>query len=187
MSRALLAVLLAITVAGCSPSVPGAATTSSTPTSSGTSSIPTNSGGRAHITFDPCKDVPAGVIAQLQLDDGTPRPDTQTDGEIENVFCKYHSRGSYYLTIAASNYTLDMLKNAGNLWGFQELQIGGRPALFGYRTPEPNKESCSLNIAASTGVYGVLVGTGRDSFSPFPDCLTAARTNAETLVAYFPQ
>lgn len=187
MLRAVLLALLAITTMSCSHPVPGAATTSSIPTSNGTSPIPKNGGGRTHITFDPCKDIPASVISQLQLDDGAPRPDTQTDGEIENVFCKYHSRGSYYLTIAASNYTLDMLKKAGNLWGFQDLQIGGRPALFGYRTPEPNTESCSLNIAASTGVYGVLVGTGRDSFAPFPDCLTAARTNAETLVAYFPQ
>nr|WP_134085624.1 DUF3558 domain-containing protein [Mycobacteroides salmoniphilum] len=186
MSRIAVVALLALVLAGCSSTISGSET-ASTSGSATTSQPPTGAAGHAPVKFDPCKDIPANVIAQLQLDDGTPRPDSQNGGEIKNVFCMYHSRGDYYLTIAASNYTLDMLKNAGNYWGFQDLEIGGRPALFGYRMPEPSVDSCALNIAASTGVYGVMVGTARHSFAPYPDCLAVARTNAEALVPYFPQ
>ncbi|MUM22503.1 DUF3558 domain-containing protein [Mycobacterium sp. CBMA271] len=179
---------VALAVAGCATPISGSPASapagslavSSTPTTTTPTGLP-------HVTFDPCKDVPASVIAQLQLDERPPRLDTQTDGQIENVFCKLHSRGDYYLTIAASNYTLDNLRKADNYWGYQELVIGGRRALFGYGKPEPNADSCALNIAASTGVYGVLVGTGDDSFAPYSDCLTAARTNAEALAPYFPR
>lgn len=186
MLRMAVGAVLTLLLAGCSSTISGSGTTS-TSNSVAPSQPPTSTAGHTSVKFDPCKDIPANVITQLQLDDGSPRPDSQDAGEIKNVFCMYHSRGDYYLTIAASNYTLDMLKKAGNYWGFQDLEIGGRRALFGYRTPEPSVDSCALNIAASTGVYGVMVGTARHSFAPYPDCLTAARTNAEALVPYFPQ
>ncbi|MGV0901537.1 DUF3558 domain-containing protein [Mycobacteroides chelonae] len=186
MSRLAAVSVLALVLAGCSSTISGSGI-ASTPGSASTSQPSTSTAGHSPVKFDPCKDIPANIITQLQLDDGAPRADSQNGGEIKNVFCMYHSRGDYYLTIAASNYTLDMLKKAGNYWGFQDLEIGGRPALFGYRMPEPSVDSCALNIAASTGVYGVMVGTARHSFAPYPDCLTAARTNAEVLAPYFPQ
>lgn len=88
------------------------------------------------------------------------------------MFCMYDSSGEYFLTIAASNYTLDKLRNANNHWGYRDLEIGGRQALFGYGKPEPDTESCALNIAASTGVYGVLIGTAHHSFAPTRTALT---------------
>lgn len=186
MLRVAIGTVLTLLLAGCSSTTSGSGITSA-PDSDAPSQPPTSTAAQASVKFDPCKDIPTNVITQLQLDNGAPRPDSQNGSEIKNVFCMYHSRGDYYLTVAASNYTLDMLKKADNYWGFQDLEIGGRRALFGYRTPEPNVDSCALNIAASTGVYGVMVGTARHSFAPYPDCLTAARTNAEALVPYFPQ
>ncbi|CPR80782.1 Protein of uncharacterised function (DUF3558) [Mycobacteroides abscessus subsp. abscessus] len=185
MLRMAIGAVLTMLLTGCSSTISGSGTTSIS--DSDAPSQPTSTTEHTSAKFDPCTDIPANVIAQLQLDNGTPRPDSQNGGEIKNVFCMYHSRGDYYLTVAASNYTLDMLRKADNYWGFQDLEIGGRPALFGYRTPEPSVDSCALNIAASSGVYGVMVGTARHSFAPYPDCLTAARTNAEALVSYFPQ
>lgn len=178
MIRAVAAAALAILAAGCSDPVAGTAVTSS-PT--------TNKSGLAHVTFDPCKDIPASVITELQLDRKPPRSDTQTDGDIENVFCKYYPRGEYLLTIAASNYTLDMLKQAGNQFGYQELVMGGRKMLFAYRTRPPDTSSCTLNVAATTGLYGVLIDSSPNEFAPYPDCMTAARKNMEGLLPYFPQ
>lgn len=184
MSRMLVGVIFALVLTSCSTQVPGAPVTSSKPTT--TSQLPTNANGRVHITFDPCKDIPAAAIQQLQLDAKPPRSDTQSDGDIENVFCKYYPRGEYLLTLAASNYTLEMLRQSNNEWGYQDLEIGGRKALFGYRSVQPKTDSCALNISASTGVYGVLISSSPGEFAPYPDCLTAARKNAEGLVPYLP-
>ncbi|WP_164910440.1 DUF3558 family protein [Mycobacteroides franklinii] len=184
MSRIAVWVTFILVLTGCSPSVPGAPVPSSGPPA--TSQLPTNAKGRVHITFDPCKDIPSSVVQQLQLDAKPPRSDTQSDGDTENVFCKYYPRGEYLLTLAASNYSLDMLRQANNEWGYQELEIGGRKALFGYRSKQPETDSCALNISATTGVYGVLISSSPGEFAPYPDCLTAARKNAEGLVPYLP-
>ncbi|GKT34225.1 PPE domain-containing protein, partial [Aduncisulcus paluster] len=47
---------------------------------------------------------------------------------------------------------------------------------WGYRDFEIN------DVAASTGVYGVLVSDGLNGFAPFPDCLSAAQANIEALM-----
>lgn len=185
MLRTAIALIFAITLGGCSGKTSGSATTS---TSDSAATKPTSSTttSRSTTAFDPCKDIPAEVITRLGLV-GPPRPDSQSGGGTENVFCMYDSSGGYFLTIAASNYTLDKLRNANNHWGYRDLEIGGRQALFGYGKPEPDTESCALNIAASTGVYGVLIGTAHHSFAPYTDCLDAARKTAEALVPYFPE
>ncbi|GAB5902278.1 DUF3558 domain-containing protein [Mycobacteroides chelonae] len=186
MLRVTVLASLVVALAGCSGPISG-----SPVTSSGTAVAPqpsTNTAGRVHITFDPCKDIPASVIAELELDAKPPRSDTQTDGEIENVFCKYYPKAPHYLlTVAASNYTLDMLKKSNNEWGYQEFEIDGRKMLFGYRSPQPETNSCALNVSATTGVYGVLAVGVHNDFSPFPDCMTAVRKNMEGLLPYFPQ
>ncbi|WP_255795956.1 DUF3558 domain-containing protein [Mycobacteroides abscessus] len=177
MSRLAFLASLVLVAAACSSPVTGAPTTSQ---------LPTNSKGRVHITFDPCKEIPASVVGQLHLDRKPPRPDTQTDGEIETVFCKYYPQTRYLLTVSASNYTLDMLKKANNHWGYQDLEVGGRRALFAYRGTAPAKDSCIINVEATTGVYGVAVDTSHEDFTPYPDCMTAARTNTDALLSYFP-
>ncbi len=185
MSRIAIVVLLALALAGCSSKVSGSATTSISD-SRATSHVPTSAAAPSATAFDPCKDIPGNVIAQLGLV-GPPRPDNQSGGGTENVFCMYDSSGDYFLTIAASNYTLDKLRKANNHWGYQDLEIGGRRALFGYGKPEPDTESCALNVASSIWVYGVLVGTAHHSFAPYADCLDAARKIADVLVPYFPE
>lgn len=177
MFRTAFLASLVLVVAGCSSPITGTAVTSQ---------LPTNSKGRVDITFDPCKEIPANIIEQLQLDRKPPRPDAQSDGDIETVFCKYYSRTRYLLTVAASNYTLDMLKKANNHWGYEDLEVGGRHALFAYRGTPPEKDSCVINLAATTGVYGVAVSTSHEDFTPYPDCMTAVRKNIDALLPYFP-
>ncbi|WP_234797128.1 DUF3558 family protein [Mycobacteroides chelonae] len=173
---AIFASLLLI-LAGCADPVPGAPVTSP---------VSTNTAGRIHITVDPCTIVPASVIERQQLNKGTPRSDSQTNGDLENVFCKYRSQNEYYLTVSASNYTLEMLKKTANHWDQSEFELNGRRVLSAYTSPQPEKHACSMDVAASTGVYGVVLGTIHDDFSPYPDCLTAARANLEAFLPYFP-
>lgn len=187
MSRIALLALLTLTTAACTSPVVGTPTASPTSTAASSSPIPTNQAGRVHITFEPCKDIPANVIKDLKLDKSPPRPDTQTDGEIENVFCKYRSQGKYYLTIAASNHTLETLKTTNRGWDLQEFVIGGRQAISTFDSPQPSTDDCSINVEATTGVYGVLVGTADHSFDPYPDCMAAARASTEALLPYFPR
>lgn len=180
MSRLAVLASLILTLAGCAGSVPEAPVTSLVSTNT------TNTAGRIHITVDPCTIVPASVIERQQLNKGTPRSDSQTNGDIENVFCKYRSQNEYYLTVAASNYTLEMLKKTTNHWDQREFELNGRHVLSAYTSPQPEKHACSMDVAASTGVYGIVLGTLHDDFSPYPDCLTAARANLEAFLPYFP-
>ncbi|WP_078354275.1 MULTISPECIES: DUF3558 family protein [Mycobacteroides] len=177
MSRFAIFASLLLILAGCADPVPGAPVTSP---------VSTNTAGRIHITVDPCTIVPASVIERQQLNKGTPRSDSQTNGDIENVFCKYRSQNEYYLTVSASNYTLEMLKKTANHWDQSEFELNGRRVLSAYTSPQPEKHACSMDVAASTGVYGVVLGTIHDDFSPYPDCLTAARANLEAFLPYFP-
>lgn len=177
MSRFAILASLILILAGCADPVPGAPVMSP---------ISTNTSGRIRITVDPCTIVPANIIEKQQLNKGTPRSDSQTNGDIENVFCKYRSQNEYYLTVAASNYTLEMLKKTTNHWGQSEFELNGRRVLRSYTSPQPDKQACAMDVAASTGVYGVVLGTIHNDFSPYPDCLTAARANLEAFLPYFP-
>lgn len=151
-----------------------------------TSPLPTNDKGHTRITYDPCKEIPASVIAQQQLDAQSPEPNSINGGGVENYLCQYKARTGYYIQVSASNYTLDMDKKDTTHWGYRDFEINGRKALSYYLSTPPSKDGCAIDVAASTGVYGVLVSDGLNGFAPFPDCLSAAQANIEALMPYFP-
>lgn len=161
----------------CGPSVSG------TPV---TSPLPTNDKGHTRITYDPCKEIPASVIAQQKLDSRPPQPNSINGGGVENYLCKYRAQSGYYLSISASNYTLEMDKKDTTHWGYRDFEINGRKALSFYLSAQPRKDGCAIDVAASTGVYGVLVSDGLNGFDPYPDCLSAAQANIEAFMPYFP-
>lgn len=174
--------ILALACAGmvliaCGPPISG------TPVAS---PLPTNDKGHTRITYEPCKEIPASVIAQQQLDAQPPEPNSINGGGVENYLCQYKSRSGYYLQVSASNYTLDMDKRDTSHWGYRDFEINGRKALSYYLTPPPRTNGCAIDVAASTGVYGVLVSDGLNGFAPYPDCLATAQANIEALMPYFP-
>ncbi|AKC38722.1 DUF3558 domain-containing protein [Mycobacteroides chelonae] len=175
--RRLALVSTGVVLAACGPSVPG------TPV---TSPLPTNDKGHTRITFDPCKEIPANVIAQQKLDSRPPEPNSINGGGVENYLCKYRAQSGYYLSISASNYTLEMDKKDTTHWGYRDFEINGRKALSFYLSTQPRKDGCAIDVAASTGVYGVLVSDGLNGFDPYPDCLSAAQANIEAFMPYFP-
>lgn len=178
---------LAVLVASCAStktSTEGTAVTQPVGVSTSTSTMApaTNAGGRPKITFDPCKDIPASVLQAENL--SMPRPNRRTDGDIEDVSCAFRPQPTdYRVGIEASNYTLEMDKKVDGHWGFQDLTISGRKALFFH--PGQRASDCVIDIEATTGVYGVLI-TGDYKYGPYPDCMAAARHYAEAFVEYFP-
>lgn len=161
-------------------------TVATQPVSASTSTSPTapatNTGSRPKITFDPCKDIPASALQAENL--SMPRPNRRTDGDIEDVSCAFRPQPTEYrVGIEASNYTLDMDRKIDGHWGFQDLTIGGRKALFFH--PGQRASDCVIDIEAVTGVYGILI-TGDNKYGRYPDCMAAARHYAEAFVQYFP-
>lgn len=154
------------------------------PTTASNTSVATNAAGRPAITYEPCKAIPAEVVREQKLDRRPPEPDRSTDGTIENNICGYLAQARYGVTVAASNYTLDMDKKVGH-FGYKEFDINGRRALSFYLF-EGNTNTCAIDVEASTGTYGVKVDSALGKFGNFPDCLTAARAHLDAFLPYFP-
>lgn len=150
-----------------------------------TSTVATNAGGRPKITYEPCTQIPASVIAQQKLDRRPPKPDRSSDGDIENNRCGYMAQARYGVTVTASNYTLEMDRKIDYHWDFKEFSIGGRRALS-YYVMKDKSDSCTIDVEATTGTYGVMVTSPKNTFGEYPDCPTAARAHLDAFLPYFP-
>ncbi|PVA35734.1 DUF3558 domain-containing protein [Mycobacteroides abscessus] len=180
--RPVVAALMATLLTSCSHTgiQPNAASATTA-----TSTIATNAAGRPKITYEPCKEIPATVVAQQKLDRRPPEPDRRTDGETENNTCGYLAQARYGVTVTASNYTFDMDKKDPAHWDFKDLEINGRKALS-YYLFQGDTNTCAIDLQATTGVYGVMVDSATGKFGEFPDCLTAARAHLEAFLPHFP-
>ncbi|WP_078327642.1 DUF3558 family protein [Mycobacteroides salmoniphilum] len=172
----------AVLIASCTHA--GIQQNTAVPTSTTTPRVATNTAGRPSITYQPCKEIPAAAIREQQLDRRPPEADRSTDGDIENNTCGYLAQARYGVTVAASNYTLDMDKKVGHS-GYKEFDINGRRALSFYLF-EGNTNTCAIDVEATTGTYGVKVDSALGKFGNFPDCLTAARAHLDAFLPYFP-
>lgn len=148
-----------------------------------TSAAATNAKGRFTVAFEPCAQIPASVVGQQKLDRRPPKPNRSSDGDIENNTCGYLAQKDYGVTVAASNYTLDMDKKAYP--DSTELEINGRQARSFYLF-KGNTDTCAIDIEAPFGVYGVKVDSTSGKFGEFPDCLTAARAHLDAFLPYLP-
>ncbi|SKU85299.1 Protein of uncharacterised function (DUF3558) [Mycobacteroides abscessus subsp. massiliense] len=176
-----VAALSTTLLASCSHS--GIQSTAASTTTATTSAVATNAKGRPTVSYDPCTQIPASVIAQQKLDRRPPRPNRSSDGETENNTCGYLAPEDYGVTVAASNYTLDMDKKTYP--NSKALDIGGRPARSFFLF-DGNTDTCAIDIAAPFGTYGVKVDSTSGKFGQFPDCLTAARAHLDAFLPYFP-
>lgn len=183
--RRLLSLSCAVLLVGaCTPGNPPAATETAAAT---TTAVATNKAGLPAITFDPCTQLPASVIAAQKLDKRPPRPERISDGKTESNICRYLSWAGYGVSVWASNYTIEMDKKVPGHWGFQEFDINGRRALSFYLSAEPEQNTCNIEVAATTGIYGVKVDSAHAGYGDYPDCLTTARAHLDAFLPYFPQ
>lgn len=150
--------------------------------------IATNTAGLPHITFDPCTGIPAEVIRTEGLDRKPPRPSKISDGKIERLICTFTPReGVYRVSVDASNFTFAMDRADDRKGDFQEFELNGRKAMsYQVVSPTPDPTVCNIDIEATTGVYGILVGSSDANFAPFPDCMSAAKKHMAAFVPYLP-
>lgn len=172
-------------LAACSHTGIQSSGNTTTVTTTTASAVTTNAGGRPKITYEPCKEIPESVIAQQKLDRRPPKPDRSTDGDIENNRCGYMAQARYGVTVTASNYTLEMDKKIDYHWDFKDFDINGRRALS-YFVMKGVSDSCTIDVEATTGTYGVMVSNAQNKYGEFPDCLTAARAHLDAFLPYFP-
>ncbi|MUM16002.1 DUF3558 domain-containing protein [Mycobacteroides sp. CBMA 271] len=151
-----------------------------------TSPLPTNESGHTRIEWEPCTEIPSSVITQQQLDSRPPERKSLGSTGVMVIRCNYRARTGYYISAYASNYTLEMDKKDDTHWDYRDLEINGRKALSYYVSSRPKTDGCAIDVAATTGLYGVLLSEGINDFAPYPDCLAAARANIEALLPYFP-
>lgn len=176
-----LTVLSTTLLASCSHA--GIQSTATSTATTATSTAATNAKGRPTVSFEPCKQIPASVIAQQKLDRLPPHADRSSDGDIENNICRLLAQARYGVTIAASNYTLDMDKKTYP--DSTELEVNGRRARSFYLF-KGSADTCAIDIEAPFGTYGVKVDSASGKFGEFPDCLTAARAHLDAFLPYFP-
>lgn len=177
MSGRVIVALAVLLVSACGSPVAGLAEPQPTPT---------NKAGLPSITFDPCKEIPADVIRAEGLDRKAPKPNRISDGKIETNTCMYTPRdGVYRIDAEASNYTLEMDKADTDHGDFQDFDVKGRKALS-YLNVKGQPNACAIDVAATTGVYGVLVSSADGNFAPFADCLSTAKKHLDAFLPYFP-
>lgn len=176
-----VAALSTVLLASCSHA--GIQSTATSTTTTTTSAVATNAKGRPIVSYEPCKQIPASVIAQQKLDRLPPRSNRSSDSDIENNTCGYLAQARYGVTVAASNYTLDMDKKTYP--DSTELEVNGRRARSFYLF-KGSADTCAIDIEAPFGTYGVKVDSASGKFGDFPDCLTAARAHLDAFLPYFP-
>ncbi|SLF47676.1 DUF3558 family protein [Mycobacteroides abscessus] len=150
--------------------------------------VPTNAAGLPQIFMRPCEQVPHLVLRQQLLD---PSPEIAskhtTRSGTETWTCTYQSTDRrQHVTIIASNNTLDHGQADQPYAHRQDLTIGGRRAAS-FRLPSmAQTHACEVDIAATTGIYGVQLSAASTEYSPYRDCAFAALHYTEAFLPYLP-
>lgn len=169
---------ITLTLASCS-AVAGTATRAP---------VPTNGAGLARVFVRPCEQIPHLVLRQQLLD---PSPAVvskhTTRSGTETRTCTYRSTDdSQHITIIASNSLLN--QGQARLLGADRhaLTIGGRRAVSFVLPNSVQTHACEVDLAATTGIYGVQLSTADTDYTPHRGCLAAAEHYAQAFAPYFP-
>ncbi|SHU73652.1 Protein of uncharacterised function (DUF3558) [Mycobacteroides abscessus subsp. abscessus] len=171
-------VLVAFAVASCS-TVAGTAIRAP---------VPINAAGLPQVFVRPCEQVPPLVLRQQLLDPSPAVASKHTTRRgTETRTCTYRSADRrQHVTIIASNSTLDHEQADRPQAHGRDLILGGRRAVsFELIDPTP-PNACEIDIAATTGIYGVQLSAASAEYSPYRDCASAAQHYAEAFLPYLP-
>lgn len=169
---------ITLTLASCS-AVAGTATRAP---------VPTNGAGLARVVVRPCEQIPHLVLRQ-QLLDPSPAVASKhtTRSGTETRTCTYRSTDRrQHITIIASNNVLD--RGHASLLGADrhDLTIGGRRAVSFVLPTSVQTHACEVDLAATTGIYGVQLGTAAADYTPYRNCAAAAEHYAQAFAPYLP-
>ncbi|MGH3723253.1 MAG: DUF3558 domain-containing protein [Mycobacterium sp.] len=150
--------------------------------------IPTNITGRPSVTFRPCDEMPVGVLRQLRLDQSPTAFSSQSSKTgFQSKTCTYRPLSRQYrVVIVVANYTLGAHQNDLTHRDKQAFTLDGRRALSYGISGEPGTFSCEVDVAATTGIFGVRIATNTGKYGPYADCPSTARHHLDAFLPYFP-
>lgn len=150
--------------------------------------VPTNASGKPILIFTPCGGVPAAVLRK-QLLDSVPVGTTarsNSDG-FESRACVYRAANRRYeVEIVAANDSLAIEEKEISQRG-QTLSVAGRRARWFDLTIPGRQGECAIDIAATTGIYGVRVITKGADYGRYRNCFSMVDHYTEAFVRFFPQ
>ncbi|MDO3340054.1 DUF3558 family protein [Mycobacteroides abscessus subsp. abscessus] len=169
---------ITLTLASCS-AVAGTATRAP---------VPTNGAGLARVFVRPCEQIPHLVLRQQLLDPSPAVVSKHTTASgTETRACTYRSTDRrQHITIIASNNMLDQGQTSLLGADRHELTIGGRRAVSFMLPNSVQPHACEVDLAATTGIYGVQLSTTTTDYAPYRGCVAAAEHYAQAFTPYFP-
>ncbi|MBO0853535.1 MAG: DUF3558 domain-containing protein [Nocardia sp.] len=173
-ATAVAATVLAVggfTVAGCGSSGGDSAPATGSSTASAAAEVPAG--------YDPCNDVPQGVLDALQLHMKIPAKDTADDGTAWRG-CQWVKSNAYGVAITITGATLDTVK--GKYPDAQQFTIAGRPALSSRQLADHTPRQCTVNVQIKGGSLDIFLS---DNDGPEDSC-GLARNIAEQVTPTLP-
>lgn len=150
--------------------------------------VPTNRAGLARVFVQPCEQIPHLVLRQQLLDSSPAVVSKHTTASgTETRACTYRSTDrSQHITIIASNNMLDQGQTSLLGTDRHALTIGGRRAVSFVLPNSVQTHACEVDLAATTGIYGVQLSTTTTDYAPYRGCVAAAEHYAQAFTPYFP-
>ncbi|WP_052618629.1 DUF3558 family protein, partial [Mycobacteroides abscessus] len=144
--------------------------------------------GLARVFVQPCEQIPHLVLRQQLLDPSPAVVSKHTTASgTETRACTYRSTDrSQHITIIASNNMLDQGQTSLLGTDRHALTIGGRRAVSFVLPNSVQTHACEVDLAATTGIYGVQLSTTTTDYAPYRGCVAAAEHYAQAFTPYFP-
>ncbi|MFC8043631.1 DUF3558 domain-containing protein [Nocardia sp. NPDC057353] len=170
---AALAALTVLAIAGCDSSGGSEAS----PTTTTLPSAPT--------AFDPCADIPQGVLDSEGLRAKTKNDNNGADG-LQWRGCVWSQVDGYSATIATTNVTVDMVR-ARKFPDSRDFTLAGRSAISTRKDTERPSEQCNVNVQISGGSLEILLTnpSSRKKTGSLDSCALAT-TLTEKVVGVLP-
>ncbi|RMI28678.1 DUF3558 domain-containing protein [Nocardia stercoris] len=170
MIPAVVAVIGALYLSGCSSSNGGTSESNAMPsrTTSGSQQAGTSSAVPA-AQFDPCTALTTSFLAAHAWDALPPAPRHESSGGMQWQGCRFVAKASYGFEVQTTNGSLKQIRQ--KFPAAADLTIGGRNALR-YEAQPDNPGGCTVNVEMANGSLYILVDDP-DSYAGKAPCETA--------------
>ncbi|MBO0852343.1 MAG: DUF3558 domain-containing protein [Nocardia sp.] len=134
--------------------------------------------------FDPCNDIPQGVLDSLQLESKIPAK-ASADGGVEWKGCRWVKSNYYAISIRTTNLTIDMVRDK-HFQDTQEYTLAGRRAISTRQVPEHPNNNCSVDVDMKGGSLEFFLSNSPSDQSADMNTCDMAREVAEKVVQILP-
>ncbi|MGW6375022.1 DUF3558 domain-containing protein [Rhodococcus sp. NPDC055112] len=140
--------------------------------------------GAGEPVFSPCDDIPDEALRAVGVDPATESPDVMGVKQPGWNICKWHE-GNKFLSVFATNYTLDDVRANKKNEEFVPVDLGGRSGFTYREASDDERRSCDVAVESSGGSILVSVAyLGTEPLTEEP-CFVASSATRQ-LEAHFP-